>query len=57
MKNNSNESSKKSLPLGGTLSLLLAVFMAIGSVVYIMYKSWSNKTYAEKWKDYDECGI
>ncbi len=47
----------KSRILGGSLPLLLAIFMAIGSVVYIMYKSWSNKAYAEKWKDYDECGI
>lgn len=55
---NSKEIEKrKKMPLSGTLSLLLAIFMAIGSVVYIMYKSWSNKTYAEKWKDYDECGI
>lgn len=50
------EKSKSRL-LGGTLPLLIAIFMAIGSVVYIMYKSWSNKAYAEKWKDYDECGI
>jgi uncharacterized membrane protein YebE (DUF533 family) len=57
MKSGKNKSEKKSRPLGGTLSLLIAIFMAIGSVVYIMYKSWSNKAYAEKWKDYDECGI
>lgn len=56
MKNKAVESGKNRL-LGGTLPLLFAVFMAIGSVVYIMYKSWSNKSYAEKWKDYDECGI
>ncbi len=54
---NIEENRKKSMPLGGTLSLLLAIFLAIGSVVYIMYRSWSNKVYAEKWKDYDECGI
>lgn len=48
---------KKNRPLGGTLPLLLAIFLAIGSVVYIMFKSWSNKTYTEKWKDYEECGI
>ncbi|MBQ8296156.1 MAG: hypothetical protein IJX77_00050 [Ruminococcus sp.] len=49
--------SGKNRFLGGTLPLLGAIFMAIASVVYIMYKSWSNKAYAEKWKDYDECGI
>lgn len=56
MKNNSVK-AENSCPLGGSLPLLLAIFLAIGSVVYIMYKSWSNKAYIEKWKDYDECGI
>lgn len=56
MKKIENE-AKKNHPLGGSLPLLLAIFLAIGSVVYIMYKSWSDKAYAEKWKDYDECGI
>lgn len=56
MKNKEASSGRYRL-LGGTLPLLLAIFMAIGSVVYIMYKSWSNRMYAEKWKDYDECGI
>ncbi len=56
MNRRAKETSKAS-PLGGMLPLLLAVFMAIGSVVYIMYKSWSNRAYEEKWKDYDECGI
>lgn len=56
MKVREKETAKTS-PLGDTLPLLLAIFMAIGSVVYIMYKSWSNKAYEEKWKDYDECGI
>lgn len=51
-KNNSG-----SRPLGGTLPLLFAIFAAIASVVYIMYKSWSNKAYIEKWKDYEDCGI
>lgn len=56
MKAKRNETGRNRL-LGGTLPLLFAIFMAIGSVVYIMYKSWSNKSYAEKWKDYEECGI
>ena len=50
-----NQTGKYRL-LGGMLPLLFAIFMAIGSVVYIMYKSWSNKLYAEKWKDYEDCG-
>lgn len=56
MKTKENVTGKKRL-LGGSMPMLFAIFLAIGSVVYIMYKSWSNKTYAEKWKDYDECGI
>ncbi len=34
-----------------------AVFIAICSVLYILYKSWSNKVYFEKWKDYEDCGV
>ncbi len=56
MCNNKND-NKQNCALGGTLPLLLAIFVAIGSVVYIMYKSWSNKAYIEKWKDYEDCGI
>lgn len=40
-----------------SLPMLGAIFIAIASVCYIMFKSWSNKIYVEKWKDYDECGI
>ncbi|MGN0575323.1 MAG: hypothetical protein ACI4J2_04765 [Ruminococcus sp.] len=57
---NKKDKSKNRL-LGGTLPLLGAIFLAIGSVVYIMYKSWSNKVqkekYEEMWRDYEECGI
>jgi hypothetical protein len=42
--------------LCGVLPILLAIFMAIASVVYIIYRCWDNKTYAEKWKDYENCG-
>ncbi|MBQ4534133.1 MAG: hypothetical protein IJY29_03965 [Ruminococcus sp.] len=40
-----------------SLPILGAVFVAIASVAYILCKSWSNKLYAEKWKDYEDCGI
>lgn len=49
--NNSRRFVKDSLPL------LTAIFLAIASVVYVMYKSWSNKLDAERWKDYEDCGI
>ncbi len=37
--------------------MLTAIFLAIASVVYVMYKNWSNKLDAERWKDYEDCGI
>ena len=37
--------------------LMGAIFLAIASVVYILFRSWSNKLYFEKWKDYEDCGI
>jgi len=40
-----------------SLPLLGAIFLAIASVTYIMYKNWSNRLYIEKWKDYEDCGI
>jgi hypothetical protein len=40
-----------------SLPLLAAIFLAIASVVYVMYKSWSNKLDFERWKDYEDCGI
>ena len=39
------------LPIGG------AIFIAVSSILYILYKSWSNKIYFEKWKDYEDCGV
>lgn len=42
---------KDSLPLMG------AIFLAIASVTYILFKNWSNKLYIERWKDYEDCGI
>lgn len=39
------------------LPIVGAVFIAISSVLYILYKSWSNKVYFEKWKDYEDCGV
>jgi hypothetical protein len=37
--------------------MLAAIFLAIASVVYVMFKSWSNKLDFERWKDYEDCGI
>lgn len=40
-----------------SLPILAAIFVAIASVAYVLCKSWSNKLYDEKWKDYEDCGI
>lgn len=40
-----------------SLAVLGALFIAIVSILYILYKGWSAKLDFEKWKDYDECGI
>ena len=39
------------------LPIVGAVFLAVSSILYILYKSWSNKVYFEKWKDYEDCGF
>jgi hypothetical protein len=40
-----------------SIPVLGAVFLAISSVAYILFRSWNNKLYIEKWKDYEDCGI
>ena len=40
-----------------SLPVLGAIFLAIASVAYILFKNWSNKMYDERWKDYEDCGI
>ncbi len=54
---NSKENYSTRRMIRDALPLLGAIFLAIASVVYIMFKSWSNKLYSEKWKDYEDCGI
>ncbi len=39
------------------LPIVGAVFIAVSAILYILYKSWSNKLYFEKWKDYEDCGV
>lgn len=55
-----SKKSKDNYPrkvFGTSLAVLSALFIAITSILYILYKSWSAKLDFEKWKDYDECGI
>ena len=39
------------------LPIVGAIFIAVSAILYILYKSWSNKLYFEKWKDYEDCGV
>ena len=39
------------------LPIVGAVFIAVSSILYILYKSWSNRVYLEQWKDYEDCGV
>ncbi|MBP3309452.1 MAG: hypothetical protein J6L05_01380 [Ruminococcus sp.] len=55
MSSKENYSTRKILK--ETLPVLAAIFIAMASVMYILFKSWSNKLYFEKWKDYEDCGI
>ena len=63
----SKRKNDKSIDMGGDITprkllresipLMGAIFLAIASVVYILFRSRSNKLYFEKWKDYEDCGI
>ena len=46
-----NRMFKDSLPIIGAICLVVV------SVAYILFRSWSNKLYYERWKEYEDCGI
>lgn len=55
-----SKNNKENYPrkvFASSLAVLSALFIAIVSILYILYKGWSAKLNLEKWKDYDECGI
>ena len=54
---NENDKYTPRKMLKDSLPIMAALFLAIASVVYIIFRSWSNKLYFEKWKDYEDCGI
>lgn len=39
------------------LTVAAAIFLALGSVAYIVMRVISNQRHEEKWSDYDECGL
>ncbi|MBQ7046823.1 MAG: hypothetical protein IJN85_03675 [Oscillospiraceae bacterium] len=51
------EETKKRSSLWVFIPVLVAIIGTVASVAYLVYKALSNKSYEEKWKDYDECGI
>ena len=56
-RNDMEMEEKKKSSLVVFISILVALIGGVISVAYIVYKAMSNKSYEEKWKDYDECGI
>ncbi len=48
---------KKKSNLWLFIPILTALVCGVASVAYIVFRMMSNKSYEEKWKDYDECGI
>ncbi len=54
---NKIEKEPKSIPFCSVIPTALSLILIIGSVVYIVFKTMSNRAYNEKWKDYDECGL
>lgn len=49
--------TEKHSMFGKVAPVVLALMLAITSVVYIVCRTLSNRAYHEKWKDYDECGL
>jgi hypothetical protein len=40
-----------------TVPVIGALCLVIASAAYILFRSWNNKVYYEKWKEYEDCGI
>lgn len=53
MSKKTNENYSRKI-FGTSIAVLCALFVAISSILYILYKSMSVRS---DWKDYDECGI
>lgn len=44
-------------PIGKILSVLVPIALLMGSVGYIVYRMLNERSYREKWKDYEDCGL
>lgn len=51
-KEETTKSTKKS-----AFAVIGALLLVVASAGYIVYRIVSEKSYNEKWKDYDECGL
>lgn len=40
-----------------TIPMIVALTLFATSAAYIIFRTLDNRAYAEKWKDYDECGL
>ena len=56
-KHNEAANTEKHSMFSKVAPVVLALRLAITSVVYIVCRTLSNRAYHEKWKDYDECGL
>ena len=37
--------------------IILGLITLVASTAYLVYRFLNDKNYAEKWKDYDDCGL
>ncbi len=48
---------KKECMLRRFLSVVLPIVFLMASVGYIVYRMLGERSYREKWKDYEDCGL
>jgi len=39
------------------LSVVVPIVLLMGSVGYIVFRLLSERSYRDKWKDYEDCGL
>lgn len=48
---------KNSCPFKKALAVLIPIVLLLGSVGYLVYRLLNERSYREKWKDYEDCGL
>lgn len=51
------KSAKSTSVVKKLLSVAVPVVLLMGSVGYIVYRLLNERSYREKWKDYEDCGL